>query len=140
MSTLGSYMNACGLTEAASFAEGGVMYSEPEIRLAEELTRRGFSFEQQKRVPRGKTSAVLDFWVEDALAVEVDGKEFHGSWEHSARDAQRNIDLHSEHGIFTLRIPAWRVMRDVEAVVCRIAFRLSEFGFRREKPSVERAA
>ena len=85
---------------------------------------RDFIFEQQKRVTRGNTTAVLDFWVERMLAVEVDGKEFH----HPVKDALRDYDMRSEHGFFTVRVPAWRVVKEVEGVVCQIALRLSQLG------------
>ena len=125
MTPLGSYFNAFGLTDQASEREGGVWYSEPEIRLAEALRARGFRFEQQVRVDRPQGSAVLDFLVERRLAVEVDGREFHDA----EKDSQRDLDVRIGERIDTLRLPAWKVMRDPEGMVCLIALRLSERGF-----------
>lgn len=127
MNTIGSYMDAVGMTEEAAQAAGGVWYSEPEIRLAEELKRRGWRFEQQKRISRGETTAVLDFWVEEMLAVEIYGKQFHDA----AEDARRDFDLNFEHGIHTLWLPGRYVMRDTEAAGCLVVMRLRALGFSR---------
>lgn len=122
MNTIGSYLRACNISKAASDREDGVMYSEPEIRLAEALTRRGLPFVQQQRLSRCKSFVVADFFVADSLIVEVDGRAYH----RPGRDAHRDYDIRREHDLWTLRIPARHVMADAEACVCLIALKLSE--------------
>jgi very-short-patch-repair endonuclease len=129
VNALGDYMTALRLTVSAAETAGS-WTSEPEVCLAAGLLGRGLRFEQQKRVSRGNTTAVLDFWVEEILAVEVDGRDFHRAGE----DHRRDVELCFEHGFHTLRLPAWLVLRDVEGAVCRIANRLFALGF--DGPSV----
>lgn len=127
MKTIGDYLAAQAHTSMAAKREGGVWYSEPEIRLESALRSRGFRFEQQKRIEHRGTTAVLDFLVEGVLVVEVDGREFHG-----LADQQRDHFIYEEYGYWTLRVPAWKVMRRVEDVVSLIALKLSELRVRPE--------
>jgi very-short-patch-repair endonuclease len=128
MHTLGDYFRSKGATEEASKQSGDTWFSEPEIRLRESLETRGLKFEQQKRMSRGDTTVVLDFLIEETLAVEIDGREFH----HAPDDALRDSHVHAEHGIWTLRVPGWRARYHPDEVVSLISLRLSELRTRAE--------
>jgi very-short-patch-repair endonuclease len=108
------------LTEQASWAEGGVWFSEPEIRLAMALRHRGWDFQQQVRLDK----YVLDFLLpEDAVCVEVDDKDRH---RRSLRDPIRTNDLWEQHGICTVRIKAAEAMWRPGVALNRIALKISE--------------
>ena len=77
---------------------------------------RGYKFRRQHPV----ANFVLDFYsAEHRLAIEIDGA-VHGNPEQRMRDQSRE-DLLRERGIRFLRIPAWRVERDLPGVLEEIA-------------------
>ena len=119
MDHLGNFM-LVAFGQVAADVEGNQWYSTPEELLAIQLRNRGLTFERQKHVSRGKTFAILDFWVENMLCVEVDGRQFHNP----VTDQHRNVDLWREHGFHTQRFKAAEVLCNSEAVVCQIAAKL----------------
>jgi len=129
MNRLREYLQAQRFSKDASKRENGVWFSEPEIRLCEALTERGFRFVQQKRLKIGASTVILDFLVEDTLGLEVDGREFHDMID----DQHRDFFVYREHGIWTMRVPGWRAMREPENVVSAVALKLSELCIRRER-------
>lgn len=127
LTTVGDSQRAWTRTDDAAIDAGEVWYSQAEVALSEALTARGFAFEQQKRIARGDTTAVLDFLVERTLVIEVDGQQ-HEEW----RDIGRDVTVHTEHGFWILRVPAWKALYCPGQVVNLIALRLSELETRAE--------
>lgn len=114
MHTIGEYMAAQAKTRLAA---GDVFFSPPEVYLAMALQKHGLEFVQQARVG----GRVLDFLVEGQLCVEVDGKAFHNPRDDYIRDQELR-----DHHIYTLRIPAWKVMRDEDGALSMVANKLFE--------------
>ena len=85
-----------------------------EQRLATALRRRGIPFRAQE---------VIDGWIVDlyvpnaSLVVEVDGRSHQTR---HARDALRDEVMRANH-YTVLRVPAWRVFRNIQGVVDDIA-------------------
>ena len=91
--------------------------SLPETILWRELRKRPGGHKFRRQHPAG--DYVLDFYCAKArLDIEVDGW-VHDSAPAEERDRNRSIFLRSQ-GIATTRIPARRVLEDLEAVVRRI--------------------
>ncbi len=91
--------------------------SLPETVLWSELRKRPSGHKFRRQHPAG--DYVLDFYCAKArLDIEVDGW-VHDSAAAAKRDRNRSIFLRSQ-GIATTRIPAQRVLEDLEAVVRRI--------------------
>jgi very-short-patch-repair endonuclease len=91
--------------------------SLPETVLWRELRKRPGGHKFRRQHPAGEY--VLDFYCAKArLDIEVDGLA-HDNPERAARDHGRSAFLRSQ-GIAATRIPAQRVMQDLEAVVRRI--------------------
>lgn len=91
--------------------------SLPEVLLWKELRKRPDGFKFRRQHPAGEF--VLDFYCAKAkLAVEIDGAT-HEHRETVRRDANRSSFLRSR-GIATTRIPAQRVLEDIEPVVQRL--------------------
>jgi very-short-patch-repair endonuclease len=91
--------------------------SLPETILWRELRKRPGGYKFRRQHPAGVY--VLDFYcVRARLDIEVDG------WAHdnpasAQRDGNRSVFLRSQ-GVATTRIPAQRVLEDLDAVVRRI--------------------
>jgi very-short-patch-repair endonuclease len=91
--------------------------SLPEAMLWRELRKRPGGHKFRRQHPAG--AFVLDFYCAKArLDIEVDGWA-HDNPERSERDRARSTFLRSQ-GVATTRIPAQRVLEDLEAVVRRI--------------------
>ena len=89
----------------------------PEILLWQQLRKHQTGFHWRKQHPAGPYD--LDFYCEQAkLCVEVDG-EAHERGDRRATDARRDAFL-ARHGIFTLRIPAVDVLKNLEGVLIHI--------------------
>jgi len=86
----------------------------PEVLLWRFLRQRPAGLKFRKQHPSGPYT--LDFYCIDAqLVIEVDG-EAHSRGDHPAHDAARDAWF-ARFGLFTLRIPANEVLRDLDAVV-----------------------
>jgi very-short-patch-repair endonuclease len=91
--------------------------SLPETILWRELRKRPGGHKFRRQHPAGEY--VLDFYCARArLDIEVDGW-VHDTPQRAERDRMRSAFLRSQ-GIATTRIPAQRVLEDLEAVVRRI--------------------
>ncbi len=91
--------------------------SLPETVLWRELRKRPGGHKFRRQHPAGQF--VLDFYCARArLDIEVDGW-VHDTGAQAERDRNRSASLRSQ-GIATTRIPALRVLEDLEAVVRRI--------------------
>ena len=91
--------------------------SLPETVLWGELRKRPGGHKFRRQHPAG--DYVLDFYCAKArLDIEVDGW-VHDNAAAAERDRNRSLFLRSQ-GIATTRIPAQRVLEDLEAVVRRI--------------------
>ena len=91
--------------------------SLPEVLLWRELRKRSGGLKFRRQHPSGVY--VLDFFCSDArLAIEIDGSA-HDFGERTERDEARD-QWFANAGIATLRIPARKVMTDLEAVVTYI--------------------
>lgn len=91
--------------------------SLPEAMLWRELRKRPGGHKFRRQHPAG--AFVLDFCCAKArLDIEVDGWA-HDNPERSERDRARSAFLRSQ-GVATTRVPAQRVLKDLEAVVRRI--------------------
>ena len=91
--------------------------SLPETILWRELRKRPGGHKFRRQHPAG--DFVLDFYCAKArLDVEVDGW-VHDNPQRAERDRNRSMFLRAQ-GIATTRIPAQRVLEDLEAVVRRI--------------------
>lgn len=91
--------------------------SLPEILLWRVLKQRPGGFKFRKQHPAG--FFVLDFFCAEAkLSIEIDG-EAHNCGDQPEFDQNRDAQL-ALHGIATLRIPAFEVLRDLDAVVIHI--------------------
>jgi very-short-patch-repair endonuclease len=91
--------------------------SLPETVLWRELRKRPGGHKFRRQHPAG--DFVLDFYCAKArLDVEVDGW-VHDNPQRAERDRNRSMFLRAQ-GIATTRIPAQRVLEDLEAVVRRI--------------------
>jgi very-short-patch-repair endonuclease len=86
----------------------------PEVILWHWLRQRPDGLKFRRQHPTGPY--VLDFFCSDArLAIEVDG-EAHSRGDRPRRDASRDAWLRSA-GIETLRIPAFELLNDADAVL-----------------------
>ena len=97
----------------------------PEVLLWRELRLRQFGLKFRRE--HGSGDYILDFYCSDArLGIEVDGIS-HDMGDRPARDDKRDAWFASE-GIATLRIPATRVLQDLdgamEAIVGAVRSRL----------------
>ena len=91
--------------------------SLPETILWRELRKRPGGHKFRRQHPAGEF--VLDFYCAQAqLDIEVDGW-VHDNATRAEQDRRRSAFLRSQ-GIATTRIPAQRVLEDLEAVVRRI--------------------
>ena len=91
--------------------------SLPEVVLWRELRRRPGGFKFRRQHPAGKH--ILDFYCHAArLALEVDGFA-HDNANAVKRDRRRSEWLRSQ-GVATTRIPASKVLGEIESVVFRI--------------------
>jgi very-short-patch-repair endonuclease len=91
--------------------------SLPEVMLWRELRKRPGGHKFRRQHPAG--DYVLDFYCAKArLDIEVDGF-VHDNAVAAGRDRRRSTTLRSQ-GIATTRVPAQRVLEDLEAVVRRI--------------------
>jgi very-short-patch-repair endonuclease len=91
--------------------------SLPEAILWRELRKRPGGHKFRRQHPAGVY--VLDFYCAKArLDIEVDGWA-HDNPANAQRDGNRSAFLRSQ-GVATTRIPAQRVLEDLEAVVRRI--------------------
>jgi len=89
----------------------------PEVLLWRELRKRPGALKFRRQHPAGPYS--LDFFCSDALlCIEVDG-EAHNRGKRPALDAARDAWL-VLHDIHTLRIPAARVLDNLEGVIAHI--------------------
>lgn len=92
--------------------------SLPETMLWRRLRQRPGGFKYRRQHPAG--IYILDFYCAAVhLAIEVDGRAHDGAAA-AKRDAARSDFLRSQH-VATLRIPAAAIIKDLEAVVTRIA-------------------
>ena len=97
--------------------------SLPEILLWRQLKGKVAGGKWRKQHPAGPYS--LDFYCDAAkLCVEVDG-EAHDRGDRPVRDARRDAWL-ARHGIFTLRIPASEVLKNIDGVLAFIDARAGE--------------
>ena len=86
----------------------------PEVLLWQQLRKAQTGHKWRKQHPAGPYD--LDFYCDKAkLCVEVDG-EAHNRGDNPARDERRDAYL-AQHGIFTLRISAVDVLKNLEGVV-----------------------
>ncbi|MFW5634035.1 MAG: endonuclease domain-containing protein [Erythrobacter sp.] len=91
--------------------------SLPETLLWRELRKRPGGYKFRRQHPAGEF--VLDFYCTRArLDIEIDGW-VHDSTQKAERDRQRSAFLRSQ-GIATTRIPAKRVLEDLDAVITRL--------------------
>ncbi|MFW2830938.1 endonuclease domain-containing protein [Sphingomonas sp. ID0503] len=87
--------------------------SLPEVLLWAVLRARPGGLKFRREHPSGDYS--IDFYCSDArLAIEVDG-EAHARGDRPNRDAARDAWFGS-HGIYTMRVPAADILRDLDAV------------------------
>lgn len=110
--------------------------SLPETILWRELRKRPGGHKFRRQHPAGEY--VLDFYCARArIDIEVDG------WAHESapageRDRNRSATLRAQ-GIATTRVPAQRVMQDLEAVVKRIVVicdeRIEQLGVPLHRPA-----
>jgi very-short-patch-repair endonuclease len=91
--------------------------SLPEVLLWQQLRKIQTGYKWRKQHPAGPYN--LDFYCDRAkLCVEVDG-EAHERGDHPRKDAVRDAWLAAQ-GVFTLRIPAVNVLRNLDGVVAHI--------------------
>jgi very-short-patch-repair endonuclease len=89
----------------------------PERMLWQRMRTRPSGLKFRRQHPAGVF--VLDFYCAAArLAIEVDGWT-HDNADRHARDADRSQYLRSQ-GVATLRVPAQKVLDDVDAALARI--------------------
>ena len=88
--------------------------SSAEVKLGCELRSRSGALKVRRQHPAGPY--VIHFYCANArLASEVDGA-FHDRRDRPALDAGRNAFL-ARYGFETLRVPAWAVYADLDAVL-----------------------
>ena len=88
--------------------------SLPEVLLWGVLRTRPGSLKFRRQHPLGPY--ILDFFCREAgLAIEIDG-EAHNRGDRPERDIARDMELQGV-GIKTLRIPATKVLTDIDAVI-----------------------
>lgn len=110
--------------------------SLPETILWRELRKRPGGHKFRRQHPAGEY--VLDFYCAKArLDIEVDGS-VHDNAAAAARDRNRSAILRSQ-GIAITRVPAQRMMQDLEAVVRRIVVicdeRIEQLGVPLHRPA-----
>jgi len=88
----------------------------PEELLWKRLRRRKLGVKFRRQAPIG--GYIADFWCPELkLVVEVDGSCHR---ERKERDRTRDEEL-SRAGVQTVRIPAWRVLEELDEVVAELA-------------------
>lgn len=103
----------------------------PEVLLWQQLQKRPGGYRFRKQHPLGRHA--LDFaCIRARLAIEVDGAA-HDRGDRPERDAERDAIV-LQQGFETLRIPAAKVLQDIESVVTHIVATCCE----RAKPSPPR--
>jgi len=88
--------------------------------LAEELTRQGVEYVQQKWINISKNKNYrADFFIEPNIVVEADGWKYHGEYKNWLYDYEKTMALMVE-GYTVLRFPGRNIQTNVRGVVKRI--------------------
>lgn len=100
----------------SNFKNNGCKNTSIEVKMQEELNKRGVKYETQHRI---KNIAVVDIFIEPNIVVQCDGDYWHSLQDHKDRDVKQDLEL-MFNGYIIYRFWEKHINKSVEKCVDKI--------------------